>query len=78
MRSDSSFSVLLSGCHPVDQNGGQAMRNVNEDAHKRPYTVPQLTVHGTLEELTQYCDKRLGFKDGFTFEGAQVVCRSVS
>jgi len=42
----------------------------------RPYEPPALRVLGTVEEMTQYCDKRLGGSDGFTFMGQPVVCRS--
>jgi hypothetical protein len=41
-----------------------------------PYQSPNLRVLGTVEEMTQYCDKRLGGSDGFTFMGQPVVCRS--
>jgi hypothetical protein len=49
------------------------MSNISED---RPYESPALRVLGTVEEMTQYCDKRLGGSDGFTFMGQPVVCRS--
>ena len=43
---------------------------------KKVYVPPQLTVHGTVEEITLGCDKRLGQSDGFTFMGQQIVCSS--
>jgi hypothetical protein len=41
-----------------------------------PYESPALRVLGSVVEMTQYCDKRLGGSDGFTFMGQPVVCRS--
>ena len=43
---------------------------------KKVYVPPQLTVHGTVEEITLGCDKQLGETDGFTFQGLQIVCSS--
>jgi hypothetical protein len=43
---------------------------------KKVYVPPQLTVHGTVEEITLGCDKELGETDGFTFQGLQIVCAS--
>ncbi len=40
------------------------------------YESPALRVLGSVHELTQGCDKRLGGSDGFTFMGQPVVCRS--
>ena len=40
------------------------------------YEAPAVRVLGTVAELTQYCDKRLGGSDGFTFMGQAIVCRS--
>lgn len=39
---------------------------------KRPYTTPQLTVHGTLEDVTKG-DKTYGPTDGMTFQGAPIM-----
>jgi hypothetical protein len=41
-----------------------------------PYEAPRLTVIGSVHELTQGCDKRLGETDGYTFMGNVIVCRS--
>ena len=38
--------------------------------------APVLLVLGTVSELTQGCDKTLGSSDGFTFQGAAIVCKS--
>lgn len=46
-----------------------------EKSAKRQYSVPRLTVYGTLEELTKGCDKEFGISDGFTFQGQAIVCR---
>jgi hypothetical protein len=35
-----------------------------------------LRVLGSVAELTQGCDKTRGTSDGFTFDGASIVCRS--
>jgi hypothetical protein len=40
------------------------------------YEAPALRVLGTVQELTQSCDKRLNGADGFTFMGQPIVCRS--
>ena len=39
----------------------------SDNSGKRLYTTPQVTVHGTLEEITKTQDKMLGGSDGFTF-----------
>jgi hypothetical protein len=41
-----------------------------------PYESPALRVLGSVFELTQGCDKTLGSSDGFTFQGAGIVCAS--
>ena len=41
-----------------------------------PYEAPALRVLGSVQELTQGCDKTLGSSDGFTFQGDAIVCRS--
>lgn len=43
------------------------MRTTCENTRKSPYTTPQLTVHGRLEELTKQTNKALGGNDGITF-----------
>ena len=40
------------------------------------YEAPAMRVLGSVAELTQSCDKRLGGSDGFTFMGQSIVCRS--
>ncbi|MGH2716764.1 MAG: lasso RiPP family leader peptide-containing protein [Thermoleophilaceae bacterium] len=40
------------------------------------YEPPQLTLIGTVHELTQGCDKRLGQSDGNTFIGQAIVCNA--
>jgi hypothetical protein len=40
------------------------------------YEAPTITEFGKLRDLTQYCDKRFGRSDGFTMNGAAIVCRS--
>jgi hypothetical protein len=41
-----------------------------------PYEPPTITVIGSVHELTQGCDKRMGSSDGFTFMGTNIVCVS--
>ena len=42
----------------------------NGDSRKRSYTTPELTMHGTLEQLTkQLTDKKPGTGDGMIFQG---------
>ena len=46
----------------------------NSDSGKRYYTTPQLTMHGTLEQLTkQFIEKKAGLSDGFIFQGITLV-----
>lgn len=40
---------------------------------KRQYTTPQLTVHGTLEEVTKQQNKTYGSSDGFLFQGVSIT-----
>jgi len=40
------------------------------------YEAPEVRVLGSVAELTQGCDKRLGGSDGFTFMGVDIVCSS--
>jgi hypothetical protein len=42
---------------------------MSENSAKRLYTVPRVTVHGTLEDITKQGIKRLGLSDGFLLEG---------
>jgi hypothetical protein len=49
------------------------MQNITPNGAKRLYTVPQLTVHGTIEEVTKVTDKHLGASDGFTFMGQGIT-----
>jgi hypothetical protein len=56
----------------VHTEEGELMQN--GDSRKRSYTTPQLTVHGTLEQLTrQLVDKKQGTSDGFMFLGIPVI-----
>ena len=43
---------------------------------KKTWTAPNLTIHGTVKEITLGCDKMLGGSDGFTFMGQAIVCKS--
>jgi hypothetical protein len=49
---------------------------MNPDSTAVAYEAPALRVLGSVAELTQGCDKRLGGSDGFTFMGQAIVCRS--
>jgi hypothetical protein len=40
------------------------------------YEAPALHVLGSVAELTQTCDKRLGGSDLFIFRGTRLVCGS--
>jgi hypothetical protein len=40
---------------------------------KRLYTTPQLTVHGTLEDVTKQLNKTWGATDGILFQGAPII-----
>jgi hypothetical protein len=49
------------------------MQSTSKDVGKRQYTTPQLTVHGTLDEVTQQePNKQFGPTDGFTFQGIPI------
>jgi len=39
---------------------------------KSVYVTPQLTVHGTIEEITAEQNKTYGLSDGFLFQGAPI------
>jgi len=49
---------------------------MNADAKAQEYQPPALCVLGSVQELTQGCDKRTGGSDGFTFNGQAIICRS--
>ena len=50
---------------------------MDQRGHKsQSYEPPALRVLGSVQELTQGCDKTLGDSDGFTFNGQAIVCRS--
>jgi hypothetical protein len=49
---------------------------MQQEPNAGAYEAPALRVLGTVHELTQGCDKRLGGSDGFTFMGQPTVCRS--
>jgi len=40
------------------------------------YAAPALRTLGSVQELTQGCDKMMGSSDTFTFQGQSIVCRS--
>ena len=51
---------------------------MNTDTTARiAYEAPAMRVLGSVAELTQGCDKRLGGSDGFTFMGQSISCSSV-
>jgi hypothetical protein len=50
-------------------------RLTSDNSGKRPYTTPQVTVHGTLEEITKQ-NKDLGGADGITFQQQPVFWTS--
>lgn len=49
------------------------MTSTSDQAGKKPYTTPRLTLHGTLEEVTRQQNKTLGPTDGFLFQGAPIM-----
>ena len=49
------------------------MQSTSENSGKRPYTTPRLTVHGTLEDVTQQQNKTWGATDGFLFQGVPIA-----
>ena len=49
------------------------MQNIKQEGAKRLYTVPQLTVHGTLEQITQLVGKGAGASDGFAFKATPIT-----
>jgi hypothetical protein len=46
------------------------------EGRRKTYVTPELTVHGTLEEITLACDKSYGSSDGYTFNGLAYACGS--
>lgn len=53
--------------------GEELMQSTAETSGKRRYTTPQLTIHGTLEDVTQGQNKTWGATDGFLFEGVAIT-----
>ena len=43
-----------------------------ENQEKKVYTVPQLTIHGTVQEITMDQNKTWGGSDGFLFLGSPI------
>lgn len=43
---------------------------------KKNWAMPQLVAYGTVEKITQGCDKNFGGSDGFTFLGTPIQCVS--
>jgi hypothetical protein len=59
----------------VHTEEGELMQN--GDSRKRSYTTPELTMHGTLEQLTkQLTDKKPGTGDGMIFQGIALTSTS--
>jgi hypothetical protein len=53
--------------------GEELMQSTSEKSGKRPYTTPRLTVHGTLEDVTQQQNKTYGLSDGYLFQGISIT-----
>jgi hypothetical protein len=49
------------------------MDSFSQGGARRPYTTPQLTLHGTLEQITQLVGKGSGASDGFAFKAVTVT-----
>jgi hypothetical protein len=49
---------------------------MNDRKPSKPYVAPALAVLGNVADVTLGCDKHLGHSDGFTFQGAAIVCSS--
>lgn len=43
---------------------------------KKTWSIPQLTAFGTVERITQGCDKDFGATDGLTLQGQPIQCAS--
>ena len=43
---------------------------------KKDWMPPRLVVYGSVDQITQGCDKRYGGSDGFTFLGTPIQCAS--
>lgn len=43
---------------------------------KKDWTMPMLVVYGSVDKITQGCDKNYGGSDGFTFLGTPIQCAS--
>ena len=55
----------------TQRGGGWIMQNATQ---KRSYTTPKLTVHGTLEEVTQQLqNKGMGASDGYMYMGIPIT-----
>lgn len=62
---DVSFDGIVNLVHPFAWTTMDSITKT--DAVKRPYTTPTLTVHGTLEQLTQRVSTRGHSDGGFLF-----------
>jgi hypothetical protein len=49
---------------------------MNADTKPVAYEAPALRVLGSVQALTQGCDKLLGGSDGYTFMGMAISCSS--
>jgi hypothetical protein len=45
----------------------------SDTSAKKPYTTPEVVVHGSLEEITKIQDKKVGPTDGFSFMGISIT-----
>ena len=43
---------------------------------KKDWMMPLLVVYGSVDQITQGCDKTTGGSDGFTFHGTPIQCAS--
>ena len=41
---------------------------------KKDWTTPQLLVYGTVEKITEGCNKDFGGSDGYTFQSVPIQC----
>ena len=52
------------------------MEYKGEIGSRKDWRIPTLTVYGTVQKITQGCDKQYGGSDRFTFQSVPIMCAS--
>lgn len=60
----------------VESEGVLTMKFEGQLEPKKDWSMPHLLVYGTVEKITQGCDKKFGGSDGYTFQSNPISCAS--